>query len=78
MIKTQEENRQAGEQPQKMKESKLITLDKTYLKGTIYLLTLNKLFKSVKNLKFFLDVRNLVYICSRNTTFKVFIVYEKE
>jgi hypothetical protein len=29
MIKTQEENRQAGEQPQKMKERKLITLDKT-------------------------------------------------
>ena len=32
MIQTQDKNRQAGEQPQKMKESKLITLDKTYLK----------------------------------------------
>jgi hypothetical protein len=30
-----------------------------------------------KKLKFFLDVRNLVYICSRNITFKVFISMEK-
>lgn len=32
MIQTQDENRQTGEQTQKTKESKLITLDKTYLK----------------------------------------------
>ena len=30
--------------------------------------------ENLKNLKFFLDFRNLVYICSRNITFKVFIV----
>ena len=34
--------------------------------------------KNAKNLKFFLDVRNLVYICSRNITFKVFISMEKK
>ena len=36
-----------------------------------------KVLKSAKNLKFFLDVRNLVYICSRNITFKVFISMKK-
>lgn len=34
--------------------------------------------KNAKNLKFFLDVRNLLYICSRNITFKVFISMGKK